>query len=633
MCRVFIQAGDTITIDDAADVEITLGKDSGPGSDALTINGTLIYPHTATVDHKLIMKGDIEINSTGALSIGNYINPIPIDRKFEIELGRTSHGISYHMTADDDADISMWGAEMSYHRDKLASTHDAGLSSITTSNSTNWRADDWIVIAPRRDSESYESGTEKIQIDSVVDTTVNLKTPLSYKHAEDAEVINITRNVAIYSYDNSVAPYASGDNVTIVCSTGTSDAGSCSVGWVELYNLNMFRVLYCDDLEFVGVSVHESACGLNLYACSNINIDKFVSYYIFSYFFESSAIWCDDNNYGTFLLNDFAIIYSDGYGFDNQEELDVVEIANGVFAGCIGWSGGVFTANDNVYIHDVDAYSNRCPININFHLGPNLVRMLIEDYNAFDNECGIGNPSFSVGGSRTPYVQLINVTLGTPIENSEYDIVWPDVSSTTSFNTSVIMKGENVSMNSTNKVKPMSSWGCHAGSISLSGDTGRICVHAQGSIMSADMAGYRGKTGRGNCLVMTPTSREGYPSTVRYLHIRHESGWFTSFGTYETPEFGLKSFVIPASAGVPINFKLSARRIDEDVEPTMYVSAYGCGINYPKALVTFGDYWYESSFSLGTPTEDGFVDVLVSLFCPYSEDEITPVLVDDILPR
>lgn len=222
---VTIVAGDTVTIDDSADATITLGADAGAGGDALIIAGTLTYLYTATVDHTLVCRGDIEINSGGTLSIGTSSNPIPSTRKFTINLNKDGADGDYGLKVNDGGTLVLQGASLAYDRCWLAADVSATDTSCKTDVNTGWKSGDVIAVASTtRTYNQCESLT--LSEDADVDDDDELKFSSGFVYAHDggatsatkdrAEIINLTRNIKVKSADAGAVGYVYGGTTAII---------------------------------------------------------------------------------------------------------------------------------------------------------------------------------------------------------------------------------------------------------------------------------------------------------------------------------------------------------------------------------------------------------------------------------
>ena len=222
-------AGDTVNIDDAAPATIIIGEDHVAGAYAITVHGTLQYLSTAAVDHVFRCKGNLVINSGGSLNIGTVANPIPATRTFTIELNYSASLLAgkYGLRQEDNGIIIVQGAELTHWNTTLASGVSATDTDITTTDITGWVIGDVITIAS---STSTAGETEERTISNIVGTTITVAA-LTYAHSADAEVLNITRNLNITSYNASYNGYIYLQNIGTIA--------ECDFDWVEFSELGI----------------------------------------------------------------------------------------------------------------------------------------------------------------------------------------------------------------------------------------------------------------------------------------------------------------------------------------------------------------------------------------------------------
>ena len=233
---VTIVAGDVVTIDDAAPATIIVGDDHVGASYAIRIYGTLQYLASATVDHVFRTKGDFRIESGGSLQVGTPENPIPASRTFTIELNYSDS------PADGKYGLLNYG-EMILQGDPnrvnvikcmLNADAEAGATSLVTDVETGWKDNDDIAIASTTRTWS-EAEHGKVNGDAS-GTTVNIDGfggsggGLAYAHSgtppTQAEIINLTRNVKVTSYNTDYRGY-------VCCYPGST----ADVDYVEFYML------------------------------------------------------------------------------------------------------------------------------------------------------------------------------------------------------------------------------------------------------------------------------------------------------------------------------------------------------------------------------------------------------------
>lgn len=320
---VTIVAGDTVTIDDSASATIILGADGGAGTDALIINGTLQYLHTAGVDHTLQCRGDIEINSGGTLSIGTSSNPIPSTRTFTLALNDDGADGDYGLNVRNGGTLILQGAELTYDRCWLAADVAASATTLTTDVETGWKSGDVIAIASTsRTHTECESATLSEDADVDDNDEIKITSGLSYAHdggatsatKDRAEIIHLTRNVKVTSADAGYAGNVYADTTAIL-----------DIDWVELSLLGTDaankRSIEIDtnnsgSVSFNGCSIHDTEVGgFYLSIASNnapVSITNTVFYNI-STTTTQRAIYAV-SNLGTDMTLDNIIIMKVGVG-------------------------------------------------------------------------------------------------------------------------------------------------------------------------------------------------------------------------------------------------------------------------------------------------------------------------------
>jgi len=127
---------------------------------------------------------------------------------------------------------------------------------------------------------------------------------------------------------------------------------------------------------------------------------------------------------------------------------------------------------------------------------------------------------------------------------------------------------------------------------------------AYGIIADNDTYSYTANGGSGKCTVLDPKSQT------------YAMFWENGQGF---------SFAIPVKSGVAVTLNLYAKLTAGN--PTATLEAYGAGINFAAASITLSSTFTQRSFSLGTPSEDGMVRILIK-----AKDGSTTgdVLIDDV---
>ncbi|MCK4527728.1 right-handed parallel beta-helix repeat-containing protein, partial [candidate division WOR-3 bacterium] len=232
--NAIINAGVTITIDDAADATIIAGGDTG---NAIDVKGILQYLSTAGVDHILQCKGHLKTTLGGLLQVGTVANPIPAARTFTIKLNYSDTPAEGKYGLLNYGEMILQGDPARITVTKCMLNADAAVNatSLTTDVATGWKDNDDIAIASTtRTWSQAENG--KMNGDAVgtaltIDGFGGAGGGLAYAHDGQspiqAEIINLTRNIKITSH--TPASYRG----YVCCYSGSTP----DVDYVEFYML------------------------------------------------------------------------------------------------------------------------------------------------------------------------------------------------------------------------------------------------------------------------------------------------------------------------------------------------------------------------------------------------------------
>jgi len=224
-----VVAGDTVTINDAAPGVIIIGDDHVGAAYAITIHGTLRYLSTAAVDHTFRCKGHLITNGGGELQIGTVANPIPAARTFTIELNYSGALVAgkYGLRQEDNGIVIIQGAALTHWNTTLTAGVAALDTDITTTDVTGWAIGDVITIAS---STSTAGETEERIIVNIVGAVITVAA-LAHAHSAGAEVLNITRNIKITSFNAAFNGYIYLQNVGTIA--------ECDFDWCEIDELGI----------------------------------------------------------------------------------------------------------------------------------------------------------------------------------------------------------------------------------------------------------------------------------------------------------------------------------------------------------------------------------------------------------
>ena len=210
-------AGDKVTI--ASDQEVLLDV-SPPALSGLTINGKLVF-----ADESDLALTTEWIMVFGELQIGTEESPF--QHKATITL--TDNVESEQLMGMGDRGIMMSGGTLNLHGNrthtwtKLASTAEAGATTINVLDASQWQAGDEIVLA----STDYDPRqAERRTIAAVSGNTITLTEPLEYMHFgkitygvdERGEVGLLTRNIKIQASEDAAESHFGGHIMAMVTS-------------------------------------------------------------------------------------------------------------------------------------------------------------------------------------------------------------------------------------------------------------------------------------------------------------------------------------------------------------------------------------------------------------------------------
>ena len=210
-------AGDKVTI--ASDQEVLLDV-SPPALSGLTINGKLVF-----ADESDLALTTEWIMVFGELQIGTEESPF--QHKATITLTDNVEG--EQLMGMGDRGIMMSGGTLNLHGNrthtwtKLASTAEAGATTINVLDASQWQAGDEIVLA----STDYDPRqAERRTIAAVSGNTITLTEPLEYMHFgkitygvdERGEVGLLTRNIKIQASEDAAESHFGGHIMAMVTS-------------------------------------------------------------------------------------------------------------------------------------------------------------------------------------------------------------------------------------------------------------------------------------------------------------------------------------------------------------------------------------------------------------------------------
>jgi cell migration-inducing and hyaluronan-binding protein len=210
-------AGDKVTIEGGKNVVLDV---SPPALGGLTINGKLSFANTTDVElitEWVMIHGELEIGTEAK----------PHTRKATITLANNVK--DEELMGMGDRGIMLSGGTLNLHGDrthtwtKLASTANAGATSIKVLNAAGWRVGDEIVLAS---TDFNPRQAERRIIAAINGNTITLDSPLTYMHFgkitfdvdQRGEVAMLTRNIKIQASPDAEQNFFGGHIMAMVTS-------------------------------------------------------------------------------------------------------------------------------------------------------------------------------------------------------------------------------------------------------------------------------------------------------------------------------------------------------------------------------------------------------------------------------
>lgn len=271
-----IQNGDTITIDQS----ITVGADSATAAIDVASGGKLEVLHSVAADYTLTCKGDLKTSSGGTIEFGTVANPIPSTRIFTVKLNYSASLAEGKYGLLNNGDMVMQGASKTPHT-LLTSDLSATGTVWTVGDTTNWEAGDKVAIASttRTYSQHEQEVIQTVDSGTQITCVAGVTNAHSGTSPTQAEVINLTRNIVITSYNTSYRGYV----YCLVGSTSNAD-------YVEFYMIGYstankhgieVKTTASDASNFAYCSIWGNATSnysFYVYNAQNVTIDNCVAY-------------------------------------------------------------------------------------------------------------------------------------------------------------------------------------------------------------------------------------------------------------------------------------------------------------------------------------------------------------------
>jgi hypothetical protein len=276
-------------------------------------NGTLAYGTAASTAYYLKIAGSTGTTTTGiqgyaggTFTIGTQASPIPSTSTAQLEFACTS-AVQYGFDANQTGfTFSTGGNTLTYVSALLAADANSGATSLTTNVSTGWVSGTSIGVASTTQTRAQ---SEKVSLTANASSTTLTVSALANAHGGGgtanvvAEVINLTRNVQIFSTSTTNTTYLHFFNSNV------------NMQYAELYNLgsntNLKRgvdvVNTLGTVTINGCSIHDctpaGAIGINVTNGSNNNItvSSVVLYNITSTMLSTVITTATNNTYSNII--------------------------------------------------------------------------------------------------------------------------------------------------------------------------------------------------------------------------------------------------------------------------------------------------------------------------------------------
>lgn len=637
---VTIQNGHTVTIDDLAAATIIVGADTTTAAINIAAGGKLQYLSTATVDHILQLKGDIKVY--GTLEIGTDSNPIPITRTFTIKLNYSASLVAgeFGLIAYDGSTVTMRGATRTYVKCKLNTDEAAGQTVLGVDTDTGWKQDDEVCIAGT--TRTYTQNEKRTLASDAGANSITVTSGLSYAHdgtsPVQADIGLLTRNVKITSYNatyngyiliNATAivtlkyiqiseiGYAATDKFGIVVKTTTGSVtisycsieanaygirGSSALTGTITYNDN---ILYNTDSYFMYIEGSSTTSTWNVY--NNLCIRNAGT----GIYLVSGRINFYDNIIAN--VNGTSINTSSGYNLLSFHDITVYGGSG------IGIQLGLCTYTlPNLY--NLNIYRNN---NTGFYL------VDLSDIKVLDSNIW-GNSSYNLSLSDASYYYIQNITFDNCTFNS-------DVTYTTTteiqFNSNIAnVKFIDCSFGIVGGIKTTASYLTYNNSISPVEIYFINCYITETNITASgsydrftpntvlQSHNHNNTIGRYKKWVFT----QEYSTNVAGIISDQITGgqieaWArggSGLCIYLDPKFTDVylpwKFLVPCTASTAFNVKMYVKKTSSGANCLLKFSASGAGITeIDRDSVTLTDAWVEYTSPTMTPTETGFVEVII----------------------
>lgn len=275
---VIIQNGDTITIDQ----DITVGADSATAAIDVASGGKLEVLSTVAASYTLTCKGDLKTSSGSTIEFGTVANPIPSTRTFTVKLNYSAALAEGKYGFINNGDMILQGASKTPHT-LLTSDLSATGTVWTVGDTTNWEAGDKVAIASttRTYSQHEQEVIQTVDSGTQITCVAGVTNAHSGTSPTQAEVINLTRNIVITSYNTTYRGY-------VYCVLGSTS----NVDYVEFYMIG-YNATYKH-----GIEIRTTAVDATIFAYCSV-WGNATSNYPFYFYYSQNVIIDNCDIYNT----------------------------------------------------------------------------------------------------------------------------------------------------------------------------------------------------------------------------------------------------------------------------------------------------------------------------------------------
>ncbi len=218
---------------------------------------TAVLKWDTTASTTLTLKGSYYAGTGGEFQIGTVANPYPTALTAKLRIDMVTSG-NHGGSSLDGGRIILQGSPKAFFKTTYVSGVGTAASPFVVADSVDWSVGDEVIITATGDSATNYNETEnrfiitKNSATSYVLSTTSggAEAALTYSHTNEAEIVNVTRNVVIESTDTTKAQFIKG--------VSTTD-GNIDWKWVRFETIGA-NSANKDGVVVVGTSTHYGSC-------------------------------------------------------------------------------------------------------------------------------------------------------------------------------------------------------------------------------------------------------------------------------------------------------------------------------------------------------------------------------------